>query len=686
MTLKRILFPAALVLAVLLSGCASAQVKAAKSGDINALREYINSGGDVNEPERGGTTLLMYAAEEGQDEAIAFLLDNGARIGQKDNNGRTALIYAVIPGNVSSARLLLDRGADIGLILSSGDTSLILAASSQNRSMVSMLLEKGASLNAKNNNGWSALTTSLSKDAQRSSGVNQTSTYLMDQGAALDVSSSNVSTITFTAAAAGNLDVLKLILGKGFELEKLSSKGVTLLYTAAAANKVEVVRYLLSLGADWDSRDSQGWSALMRSLYNSASAGTGIDSVAQVLMDAGARPEGNSSQGETIAFKSVETGALEILGLMFQYSLNPGVRDSDGNTLLVAGVADQSVVSALLTRSVPVDTRNNSRDTALIIAAKKSYNDSLSLLLQAGAEVDLRDSSGLTALLHASKGSSAEPVRKLLIAGASIHSTDNKGNTALHYAASSGVPDTVRLLLTAGVYVDPTNGKGERPYDLSFNNKRYGDQIREILAQAGAYVPPVQLPEVEPGTAAAVVPSQTSEVEESQAVQSSQTSDSSSTASSSSASNSSFASPSSSTSSSSTAAAATTTAPVASEPAVSVSTRVNLSVSYGWHSINPSSVKGWNNSDKLTGAAILQIGEKGSSSWLYDNTLDIPMRGANADRNEGALSLGSGDAGEYRAVLSLPTRKGNKLVSEITAQTDLEGRLIFYFDSFIYED
>ena len=673
MTQKRILFPAAVLLLVLLSGCASFEVKAARSGDIDALREFINKGGDVNEPQRGGATLLMYAAEEGQNQAVTFLLDNGARISARDNRGRTAFLYAVIPGQQSTAEILLNRGADINASLPSGDNALILAAGAQNRNMVSMLLDKGARINTQNNNGWSALTTSLSKDAQRSSGIHQTTTLLIDRGGELNVSSSNVSAIAFTAASKGNLDVLKLILGRGFELEKKSDKGLTLLYTAAAANQFETVSYLLSLGADPDVRDSQGWSALMRSLYNSAAAGSGPDRVAQLLMDQGVRPEGNSTQGQAIAFKSVETGALEILDLMFRYSLSPGVRDSGGNTLLIAGVSKPKVVSSLLNRGVPVDTRNNSKDTALIIAAKTGYDESLSLLLQAGAEVDLRDASGLTALLYASKGSTAEPVRKLLIAGASIHSTDNGGNTALHHAASSGVPDTVRLLLTAGIYVDPSNGNGERPYDLSFRNSKYGEPIREILVQAGAEVPAVPLPEVQQTEEPDAAPEPAAEPETAavgpalNAASEDQTE------------------PSGSTDSSPAAASPAESVPADSGPA-EIATTVNLQISYGWPSINPSAAKGWSNSDKLTGAATLQIGEKGSSSWLYENTMDIPMRGVNADRNEGSLSLGRGNAGEYRAVLTLPTRKGKKLRCETTAQTDLEGRVIFYFDSFSYGD
>ena len=41
----------ALITAVVLIGCASAEARAVRSGDIEGIREYINSGGDVNAPQ-----------------------------------------------------------------------------------------------------------------------------------------------------------------------------------------------------------------------------------------------------------------------------------------------------------------------------------------------------------------------------------------------------------------------------------------------------------------------------------------------------------------------------------------------------------------------------------------------------------------------------------------------------------
>jgi uncharacterized protein len=700
---KSFIFISVILLTALLSACASAEVKAAKQGDIKSLQEYINKGGDVNEAQRGGTTLLMYAAEAGQIQAINFLLDNGAIISLKDNTGRTAFIYAVIPGKQAAAELLLQRGGDVNITLSSGDSALTLSASSQNQGMMKMLLDKGAELNHKNNGGWSSLTLSLSKDAQRASGINPASNILIERGAALDLNSANVRKVAFTAAASGNRDILKYLLDKGFKLETKSDKGETLLFTAVSAQKTEMVRFLLDRGADWSVKDSSGWSILMKSLYNSAAAGKGPDTIATLLMEKGARPEANSPQAETTGYKAAETGAIEILNLLFDNGLSYNIRDAKGNSLLIAGIAHTKIIRLLIDKGISVDSRNEQKYTPLIMATAGEHRDSLSLLLQAGAEPDLKDNNGQTALLYAAGSSDVEMVRKLLIAGASPHSTDKSGNTALHKAAVKGTPETMRLLLTAGIYVDSSNAQGETAYILTQKNQKYGAAIRDILAQAGAKVPiveeqitpaPQTKTEVQPETkkeaVTMVVPVPKPVITDSAQTTQQPSTDQKVLDSIAGSLNTPSSKPNTSSEPVVPEVEPETEEPVPSpkpvppaepEPAA----QPDLTVRFGWPSINPSSVRGWNNSDKMTGKATLQIAYSSESSWFYEYTMDIPRKGVNADRYEADLDFGSRKLDSCKAVLTIHTKKGNALVSEIIARPDLDGNMILYFDNFKYQ-
>ncbi|MFW5744668.1 MAG: ankyrin repeat domain-containing protein, partial [Spirochaetota bacterium] len=85
--MRRTVLGAGLILAAafaVLTGCASSEARAARSGDIDALREYVADGGDVNASQRNGRTLLMISTEAGQVESVRYLLDNGALVDARD--------------------------------------------------------------------------------------------------------------------------------------------------------------------------------------------------------------------------------------------------------------------------------------------------------------------------------------------------------------------------------------------------------------------------------------------------------------------------------------------------------------------------------------------------------------------------------------------------------------------------
>lgn len=63
----------------------------------NDLKALLDSGVDVNTPDRGGRTALHLAAILGQVELARYLLSRGADINARNNPGRTPLMLAVSP-------------------------------------------------------------------------------------------------------------------------------------------------------------------------------------------------------------------------------------------------------------------------------------------------------------------------------------------------------------------------------------------------------------------------------------------------------------------------------------------------------------------------------------------------------------------------------------------------------------
>jgi hypothetical protein len=95
--------------------------RAARVGEVRALRALVAAGADVNGADGAGTTPVMAAAAAGQTAALAVLADAGADLDVRDRLGRTALDLALAAGNVDAARLLRLRGAR-GSGKSPGDT------------------------------------------------------------------------------------------------------------------------------------------------------------------------------------------------------------------------------------------------------------------------------------------------------------------------------------------------------------------------------------------------------------------------------------------------------------------------------------------------------------------------------------------------------------------------------------
>lgn len=67
---------------------------AAWGGHIEAAQLLLASGADLEQPDKHGTTPLMYACRGGEKAMVQFLLSQGARPGAKDEEGKTASDFA----------------------------------------------------------------------------------------------------------------------------------------------------------------------------------------------------------------------------------------------------------------------------------------------------------------------------------------------------------------------------------------------------------------------------------------------------------------------------------------------------------------------------------------------------------------------------------------------------------------
>jgi ankyrin repeat protein len=131
----------------------------ARRGDVEALKQSLDQGASLEQPNQTGETLLISAALAGQSAVAEVLIARGANVIARNHKGLTPLHAAAYAGHVNVAALLIDSGADVNdsenrLIT----TPLHLAAEENRLAVVELLIAKGAAVEAEEMNGYTAIT------------------------------------------------------------------------------------------------------------------------------------------------------------------------------------------------------------------------------------------------------------------------------------------------------------------------------------------------------------------------------------------------------------------------------------------------------------------------------------------------------------------------------------------------
>src|SRR5690606_30897093 len=218
---------------------------AARSADLERVRELIVSGADVNVPETDGSTPLLWAAYHSHPEMVTALIQAGADPDAANNFGITPLLQASRYGDAAVIEALLDGGASLDINHPEGETPLMAAARAGSLPAVSLLLDRGSDPNA--------------------------------------VESLWNQTALMWAAAEGHVEVVGALLDAGAdpnmqarvtELTKRSTRtdfptgGFTALMWAARNGDEAVVRRLVEGGADLDLTNGDGATAMMLAIIN----------------------------------------------------------------------------------------------------------------------------------------------------------------------------------------------------------------------------------------------------------------------------------------------------------------------------------------------------------------------------------------------------------------------------------
>jgi ankyrin repeat protein len=122
-------------------------VEVAERGDVEAARELLAGGADVNFALDGDGTPLIQAARAGELSMVILLLEHGADVNRFSAGDGNPLIMAAASGHMDIVRALLDKGADVNAFDRSDESPLINAARGGHLDVVDLLIGRRANVN-----------------------------------------------------------------------------------------------------------------------------------------------------------------------------------------------------------------------------------------------------------------------------------------------------------------------------------------------------------------------------------------------------------------------------------------------------------------------------------------------------------------------------------------------------------
>jgi ankyrin repeat protein len=241
---------------------------------VGILRGGVPADRGRREPQQGGMTALLYAARHGHIEAAQQLLQHGASIDQAEANGIWPLLMAISNDQPAMAQFLLQQGATVNGQDWYGRSPLWEAVNVRN-----LYVHNATFVNGIDRAPYLPLITEL---LQRGADVNARTRetppfrhHLLEITGSLEWVDFTGQTPFLTAALAGDVSVMKLLLEHGADPHIHTFEGTSALMAAAGVNWVvaqtwtegpeqllEAVQLCHSLGMDINQANSMGITAL----------------------------------------------------------------------------------------------------------------------------------------------------------------------------------------------------------------------------------------------------------------------------------------------------------------------------------------------------------------------------------------------------------------------------------------
>lgn len=401
--------------------------EAVDDDDRKRLVALLKRGASINETGLCGQTPLHRAIALDRYGCALSLIEHGADVNFPDHNGHTPLHFAVLQGDVLLVNRLLEHGADPLARDHEGRTPMHLIPQHRDE-MAGLLQRHGGDVNMRDNQGRTPLHFHLRHD--------RVAQALLALGADPNIAGDMPSPFAVALSVplvGSNPAVLAAMLARGADLDTPATNGERLLHLAARLGQRALLFSALGR-ADATLRDNDGNTAmhalmklpqpeLARALLARAPElaatpnNAGVTPLQLLLEDLASTPE-----------RGAETHLSTLLHMA---------------QILIEGGADPS-------------TQNSQGATLLHEAVRRRQLGLVDFLAAHKANFNARDKQGLAPLQHAINAKNVEFTDRLLDHGADPDLTDERGWTVLDRLAERKdreSPIVQRLIVAGGQYV-----------------------------------------------------------------------------------------------------------------------------------------------------------------------------------------------------------------------------------------
>nr|XP_042902612.1 ankyrin-3 isoform X21 [Parasteatoda tepidariorum] len=480
-------------------------LRAARSGNVEKIVEYLKGNIDINTSNANGLNALHLAAKEGHVNVVTELLKRGANVNAATKKGNTALHIASLAGQEEIVKVLIQLGANVNVQSQNGFTPLYMAAQENHDSVVSFLLANGANQSLATEDGFTPLAVALQQGHDKVVAVlleNDTkgrvrlpalhiaakkddckaATLLLQSDHNPDVTSKSGFTPLHIAAHYGNENIAKILLSKGADVNYAAKHQITPLHVASKWGKINMVMLLLEKGANIEAATRDGLTPLH------CAARSGHDQVVDLLLEKGAPFLAKTKNGLAPLHMASQGDHVDSARILLYHKAPVDDVTVDYLTALhvAAHCGHVKVAKLLLDRKADPNARALNGFTPLHIACKKNRIKVVELLLKHGASIEATTESGLTPLHVASFMGCMNIVIYLIQNGSNPDVPTVRGETPLHLAARANQTDIIRILLRNGASVDARAREEQTPLHIA---SRLGNvDIVSLLLQHGAAV------------------------------------------------------------------------------------------------------------------------------------------------------------------------------------------------------